>query len=69
MCSGAEFGIIVFVIGEFIMESNIIEEKYKKLIDVAKRYMSTINDREHDINHMNDVVEYTKKILQHHSYD
>lgn len=45
------------------MESNIIEEKYKDLIDVAKRYMSTINDREHDINHMKDVVEYTKKIL------
>lgn len=45
------------------MKFNNIEEKYKDLINIAKEYMYTINDNEHDINHMNDVVEYTKKIL------
>jgi len=40
-----------------------IENKHKDLINIAKEYMNTINDREHDINHMNDVVEYTKQIL------
>ncbi len=45
------------------MEFNKIEEKYKELIDVAKEYMLTIKDSEHDINHMNDVVKYTKMIL------
>lgn len=45
------------------MKFNNIEEKYKDLINIAKEHMYTINDSEHDINHMNDVVEYTKKIL------
>ena len=40
-----------------------IEQKYENLINLAKDYMKTIEDREHDINHMNDVVYYTKKIL------
>lgn len=42
-----------------------IESKYEKLIKIAKDYMSTITeDKEHDISHMNDVVNYTKKILE-----
>ena len=45
------------------MKFNNIEEKYKDLINIAKEYMYTINDNEHDINHMNDVLEYTNKIL------
>ena len=40
-----------------------IELKHSNLIDIAKEYMKTIDDSEHDINHMNDVVEYTKKIM------
>jgi HD superfamily phosphodiesterase len=40
-----------------------IERKYKNLIDISKNYMSSINDFEHDINHMNDVVFYTKELL------
>lgn len=48
-----------------IMNYKIIEEKHKQLIDKAKYYMNMIDDSEHDINHMNDVVEYTKKILDH----
>lgn len=52
-------------------EMNIkrIEEKYKKLIDIAKEYMLTIKDNEHDINHMNDVVKYTKMILKNMNED
>lgn len=46
------------------MEFSKIEEKYKDLIDIAKQYMSSINDCEHDINHMYDVVEYVKLILE-----
>ena len=46
-----------------IMNYKIIEEKHKELIDKAKNYMNITDDSEHDINHMNDVVEYTKKIL------
>ena len=40
-----------------------VENKYKKLIDVAKQNMSNITDFEHDVNHMNDVVYYTKKLI------
>lgn len=41
-----------------------IENKYYELIKIAKEYMASITeDKEHDINHMNDVVNYTKKIL------
>lgn len=40
-----------------------IEDRYKKIIDIAKNYMNTIKDNEHDINHMNDVVKYTKELL------
>ena len=41
-----------------------IEEKYKLLISKAKEYMSSIDDKMHDISHMEDVVLYTKKILE-----
>ena len=40
-----------------------IEIKYDKLITKAKEYMSLITDHEHDINHMYDVVKYTKELL------
>ena len=40
-----------------------IELKHSKLINMAKYYMSQINDYEHDINHMNDVVEYTYELI------
>lgn len=52
-------------------EKNIekIEEKYKELIDIAKEYMLTIKDSEHDINHMKDVVKYTKMILSNVNED
>ena len=42
---------------------NNIELKHKKLIDKAKEYMSRITDYEHDINHMQDVVNYTYELL------
>ena len=40
-----------------------IEEDYKILIQTAKEYMGSIKDPEHNINHMNDVVLYTKELL------
>lgn len=45
------------------MNYETIENKYKNIIEIAKNYMSTITDPEHDINHMNDVVRYTKELL------
>ncbi len=45
------------------MISEEIEIKHKKIIDVAKNYMNMIKDNEHDINHMYDVVNYTKELL------
>ena len=50
------------------MKDNIdfdkIESKYKDIIDIAKEYMQSISDYEHDINHMNDVVHYTKLLIE-----
>lgn len=46
-----------------------IEKKHKNLIDVAKKYMSSIKDFEHDINHMNDVVFYTKELISELNID
>ena len=43
---------------------NDIELKYEKLINKAKEYMSQITDYEHDINHMQDVVNYTYELLE-----
>lgn len=40
-----------------------IEKNYSKLIETAKEYMKSIKDFEHNINHMNDVVLYTKELL------
>ncbi len=40
-----------------------IENKYKDLIHKAKEYMQDTTDHEHDINHMYDVVNYTKELL------
>ena len=42
------------------MNYTIIEEKNKKIIDIAKQYMKSITDQEHNIDHMSDVVFYTK---------
>ena len=50
------------------MKKNIdfyeIEEKYKNIIDIAKKHMKSISDYEHNINHMNDVVHYTKLLIE-----
>ena len=40
-----------------------IEINHSKLIDKAKKYMNQITDYEHDINHMQDVVNYTYELL------
>lgn len=40
-----------------------IEKKHSKIIKIAKNHMKSILDPEHDINHMNDVVKYTKELL------
>lgn len=40
-----------------------IENRHKELINKAKAYMIAIKDKEHDINHVYDVVEFTKKLL------
>lgn len=40
-----------------------LENKYDELILIAKKYMATIKDYEHDINHMYDVVNFTKELL------
>lgn len=40
-----------------------IEKTHSKLIETAKKYMKSITDFEHNINHMNDVVLYSKELL------
>lgn len=45
------------------MNNNDIEAKYGILVDKAKFYMKNTDDFEHDINHMKDVVNYTKELL------
>ena len=40
-----------------------ILNKNKVLIDISKNYMNTINDYEHDSNHINDVIENIVKII------
>lgn len=40
-----------------------IEKNYSKLIETAKEYIKSITDFEHNTNHMNDVVLYTKELL------
>lgn len=39
------------------------ENKYNELIEISKKYMKTITDNEHNMNHVNDVVSYTKELL------
>ena len=46
-----------------LIDFDELELKYKILIDKAKSLMNSINDPEHNIHHMNDVVNYTKEIL------
>ena len=46
-----------------------IEQKYKKLISIAKEYMKKIQDYEHNIYHMYDVVSYTKELINHLNLD
>lgn len=41
-----------------------IENKHRNIIDIAKKYMGSIKDNEHNINHMIDVVNYTKELLE-----
>ena len=40
-----------------------IEDKYRELIDISIKYMTNIEDNEHNINHINDVVRYTKELI------
>ena len=40
-----------------------IEIKHKKIIDIAKEYMATINDYEHNLEHALDVVCFCKELL------
>ena len=40
-----------------------IEKKHKKIIDIAKSYMNMIKDNEHNMKHIDDVVNYTKELL------
>ena len=46
------------------MDYKEIECRNEKIILKAKEYMSIISDFEHDINHMYDVVYYTKELLE-----
>ena len=41
----------------------VIEKKYKHLIDKAINILNSIKDYEHNLNHTLDVVEYTKELL------
>lgn len=47
-----------------IIEFDDVEKKYKDIIDIAKKYMQNIDDCEHDINHIHDVVYYTKLLIK-----
>ncbi len=41
-----------------------IEDKYHDLIHIAREYMQSIQDYEHNIHHLNDVVYYMKELIQ-----
>ena len=45
------------------MNYKLIEEKHKNLIDIGKNYMAQVTDLEHDMNHIKDVIDYIKMIL------
>lgn len=44
-------------------EFEIIEEKHKNLICIAKDYMSKVDDPKHSTDHMESVAKYVKEIL------
>lgn len=44
-------------------EFEIIEKKHKNLINIAKDYMSRVEDPKHSIDHMEAVAKYVKEIL------
>ena len=46
-----------------IIDFTKIEKKHNILIEIAEEYMKSIKDYEHNINHMSDVVSYTKELL------
>lgn len=46
------------------MDFEQIEQKHQKLIEIAKNYMLWVRDPEHNVFHMQDVVEYTKQIVE-----
>ena len=48
---------------------DIVEIKHNDIIDIAKKYMQGINDYEHNINHVNDVVYYTKELIKNFDLD
>lgn len=48
---------------------DIGEIKHNDIIDIAKKYMQGINDYEHNINHVNDVVYYTKELIKNLDLD
>lgn len=45
-------------------EYEIIENKHKELINIAKDYMRKVDDPKHSISHMESVVKYVKEILE-----
>lgn len=51
------------------MDFNEIENKHKELLKTASWYMKTITDYEHNLKHMDDVVAYTKELLEKTSLD
>ena len=48
---------------------DIVEIKHNDIIDIAKKYMQGINDYEHNMNHVNDVVYYTKELIKNLDLD
>lgn len=46
------------------MDFRKIENKHKELLETARKYMETIDDYEHNLKHMEDVVAYTKELLE-----
>lgn len=46
------------------MNYNFIEEKHKKLIEIAKEYMTKVEDPEHNMDHIKDVLDYIKIIIE-----
>jgi HD superfamily phosphodiesterase len=39
------------------------EDKYKELIDISKKHMLEVKDYEHSTKHVDDVVKYTKELI------